>query len=105
MAAAVTNLNVVAEVALYGTRFTGAGWLARTKESPVFGEREPAAERSFTDAVFEAVGQLQRGHQLTAGHVRIMAPGGEAMAFVDLAEPVPTFGSLEWQRVLSETGK
>lgn len=86
--------SIVAEICLYGTQQTGAGWLAQTADGLMFGNGRPVAGRPFTEAVWMAMGALE-SDGIRSGLVRIFLPGGEYMAVVDAALPVPTFGSLK----------
>jgi len=85
--------SIVADICLYGTRQTGAGWLAQTADGLMFGNGRPVAGRSFTEAVWMAMGALE-SDGIRSGQVRIFLPGGDYMAVVDAAQPVPTFGGL-----------
>jgi len=89
----------VAEIALYGTSKTGAGYIARAwMDSAIvtFGDGVPDQGQSFTDAVFRAVSQLQLCG-LRDGLVNIFHPGGGRMSVIDLALPIPYYGDLPTQ--------
>jgi hypothetical protein len=97
---------LVADICLYGTHATGAGYLGLiapaaapmlAREEAMFGTGAPVAGRSFTEAVFEAVTVL-RERGVVAGTVRIFEPGGERVAVVDLGRAVPTYGDMVWHR-------
>lgn len=88
--------DFVADICLYGTPQTGAGYLAcRLDHGQTCGNGEPVFGRPFTSAVFLAVEQL-RGLGLNKGRVRIFEPRGECMAIIELSGTVPTFGDLQW---------
>lgn len=83
---------VVADICLYGIRQTGAGWLAVTKDGRAFGTGDPMKDRSFTEAVYQAVAAIEAAGT-RAGLVRIFHPGGEFMTVVALGA-VPNYGSM-----------
>lgn len=88
----------VADITLYGTSHTGAGWLAlltNPSHGRLLGTGDPNPGTSFTEAVWSAVAALNAAGA-EGGLVRIFAPGGEKMAVVDSRHLVPTFGDLLW---------
>lgn len=93
---AKTAAAVVADVCLYGTSWIGAGWLASTADGRRFGDGDPKAGRTFTEAVWAAFGALEAAG-VKAGLVRVFEPNGTHVAGVDLAGTWPTFGDLRWQ--------
>ena len=102
MRTATATPALVADICLYGTHTTGAGYLGLiapaaapmlARDEAMFGTGEPVAGRSFTEAVFEAVTVL-RERGVVAGVARIFAPGGERVAVVELSRTIPTFGDL-----------
>lgn len=94
---AAANLPV-AEICLYGTSQTGAGFYALADTGQRFGTGTPIAHRSFTEAVWDACDEL-RAAGVTSGKVRIFAPGGERFAVVEIGEHVPNYGSLSFEAV------
>ena len=94
--------NVVAEICLYGTHHTGAGWLAQSADGLLFGTGEPVGSRSFTEAVYMAMGALE-GAGITSGTVRVFDAGGERMALVKAGGAVPNYGGLTWQPAIVYT--
>lgn len=91
--------NPVAEICLYGTRQTGAGYIVSIPgvdgQTVRLGTGEPNPKRSFTEAVWAAAGLLQICG-LTAGMVHVYEPSGHKFAAFDLGGNVPNFGDLEW---------
>ena len=84
----------VAELCLYGTSVTGAGYLVRTADGRLFGDGEPRQTRSFTDAIWLACDALcQAG---IVGRVVVYRPDGLRMAFTDVARPA-SYGALVWE--------
>lgn len=92
---AATSGIHVADICLYGSSRTGAGWIARAEDGAMFGDGEPRGDRSFTEAIWIAVGALE-GAGLKAGRVRVFAPGGVQVAWMELTRPL-TFGDLAWE--------
>lgn len=91
-----TTRTITADICLYGTSRTGAGFLGcRLDHGQITGTGEPVEGRSFTEAAWLAVDAL-RGLGVESGMVRIFAPGGERMAVVDIRN-VPAFGDLKWE--------
>lgn len=99
MAKANAAVTVVADICLYGNRETGAGFIAQAVDGRMFGNGEPLASRSFTEAVWLAVDELRRAG-VERGQLRIFAPGGERMATVEIGglkdRRLPYFGELSW---------
>jgi hypothetical protein len=91
-----TAAEHVADICLYGTHETGAGYIAATRDGSHFGNGEPRTGRTFTEAVWIAVGALEAAGGLEAGRVRVFAPGGERMAWMELTSPL-TFSDLAWE--------
>lgn len=94
--------EIVAEIALYGTHATGAGWLARhAGQSPnMVGDATPKSGRYFTEAVREAMDAVRarlRARNIADGFVRIYDAGGQRFAEVGLCASVPVFSALTWQ--------
>lgn len=89
--ASLASLPIVAEICLYGTAQTGAGFLARAKDGGKAGDGEVKAGRSFTDAVWLAVDDLG----LHWGAALVFAPGGQQYARYDLSRST-YYGDLEW---------
>lgn len=84
--------KITAVVCLYGNRNIGAGWIVSDKKGQA-GTGEPVANKSFTEAVYEAVDALKaRG---VTGTIRIFAAGGQHYAEVGV-DRVPYFGDLKW---------
>ena len=91
-----TSRKVTADICLYGTSRTGAGFLVcRLDHGQVGGSGNPVEGRSFTEAVWLGVETL-RGLGVTGGILRIFEPGGERMSVVDFNN-VPAFGALKWE--------
>lgn len=96
--------NVVAEICLYGTHKTGAGYLVRLADGRMFGDGSPVEGRSFTHACFLAMDEVRNGDYAKGGTlgyakgvVRIYEPNGAMFAEVDAAKTCPWYGSLKWQ--------
>lgn len=94
--------QIVAEVCLYGTSRTGAGWLARhAGQGPnMLGDGTPREGVYFTEAVREAMDQVRaalRKRNVADGFVRIYDAGGARFAELGLCASVPAFGALTWQ--------
>jgi hypothetical protein len=89
-----TKSAVAAEICLYGTYVVGAGYIARAADGTMFGDGEPRADWSQTDAIFRACANLERAG--VRGRVVIFAPGGQRMAVTDIGRP-GTFGALRWE--------
>lgn len=87
------STTVVADLCLYGTIWTGAGWLARTTDGRMFGDGELRDGRTFTEACWMAAGAMESAG--VRGMIRVFAPGGERMAVVPL-HAVPCFGDMVW---------
>ena len=92
-----TTPALVADICLYGTHTTGAGYLGLiapaaapmlARDEAMFGTGEPVAGRSFTEAVFAAVTVL-RDRGVVAGVARIFEPSGERVAVVNIAHAIP----------------
>lgn len=95
-------MRVVADICLYGTNRTGAGWILAVNPVAVaipawsngqIGTGEPHAGLTFTEAIHQAVENLT-GEGVTMGLVRVFHPGGETMSTFDLGQPVPSYGKL-----------
>lgn len=87
--------TVVADICLYGTSYTGAGYLGvRFPHGQSFGTGEPVKHRTFTEAIWHGLADL-RDAKVTDGQVRIFDAGGERMASIGLHESV-TYGTLTW---------
>lgn len=90
----LNGANVVANLCLYGTQATGAGWILETKAGGIVaGDGVPSVGRSFTSAVYLAVQNL-KDLGVRDGILRIFHPGGEFVSAVDLRKAVPSYGSL-----------
>lgn len=90
------RLELVAEICLYGTTQTGAGYLARGKGlKEMLGTGEPVAMRTFSEAIWHAQHALREAG-LTEGLVRIYAPGGERCAEIGIGAAI-TYGALAWK--------
>lgn len=105
---------VVADICLYGTSMTGAGWIAAVNlpgaepdDLPVaksLGDGEPRPHRTFTEAIWQSVGAIveaRRGAGVVdayEGDVAIYESGGKRVARVPLGN-VPIYGDLatRWQ--------
>jgi len=115
----------VAEICLYGTRQTGAGYILAIHVSGLIeltihavraklwagnrailnteqeldivrlGTGEPKSGRTFTEAVFIAAGLLNVSG-VTSGIVHVYEPTGHKFAAFDLAKHIPCFGDLKW---------
>jgi hypothetical protein len=99
----------VAEICLYGTSAVGSGYIARAASGEMIGNGVLVPGRSFTEAVWIAVDELEAAGLRKPGTIAIFAPGGEQMAVTD-AMRVPAFGDLKWQRapvyvLTMETGR
>lgn len=93
------NVNVVADISLYGNREIGFGWLAGTDGGQLYGTGEPVAGQSCTDCVFQAAARLAGDRRFARNHkaiVRIFEPRGQMMAEMKLHSPT-YFGNLKWQ--------
>lgn len=89
--------TVVADIALYGTHETGAGYIGLLlPHNQTTGDGQPVKGRSFTEAVWMAVGALN-ALGMPPGLVRIFEPSGQRMAVVPNTGLVPNFGSLMWE--------
>jgi hypothetical protein len=89
--------DLVAEICLYGTHATGAGWIAAAHRDGVrhlLGDGAIHRGRAFTEAVWMACGALE-AVGVKCGTVAIFAPGGERVAYATLGY-VPCFGDLPW---------
>lgn len=94
-----TTTEPKAEICLYGASSCGFGYLASMKGRPgFFGNGEPDANRSATDALW--LGLIDLRDAGVRGVVVVHAPGGERSARVELRSrrpgSLPTFGELEW---------
>lgn len=87
--------GVVAEVCLYGTSFTGAGYLARTAAGRMFGTGDPVKERTFSEALWRAQHELRQAGT-PDGPVAVFSPDGQRVALVGLNEAT-YFGALDWK--------
>lgn len=93
--------NPVAEICLYGTRQTGAGYIVAIQTPgavvPVvrIGSGEPVQGRSFTEAIWIARDLIVRATSRHQGIVHVYEPSGQKFAAFDLAD-LPTFGGLNW---------
>lgn len=85
----------VAEIALYGVRRTGAGWIVRLADGRMFGDGEPRERVSFTEAVFVAVDAI-RAAGIERGIVRVYDSGGDRMSEFSLEARVPYYSDLAW---------
>lgn len=88
---------LVGEICLYGTRHTGAGWLARVGASldgHLIGDAEPNPDHTFTEAVWMACDAL-RNAGIKAGMVRVFESGGKNCADTDINNP-GYYGDLKW---------
>lgn len=94
MATTTRRAARVAEICLYGTTDArvGAGWLAALPDGRMLGTGEPVAGRTFTEAIFRALGALEAIG--VSGPVRVFDAGGERMA--DMSEPT-IYGALAWK--------
>jgi hypothetical protein len=94
------NLKVVATICLYGNRNTGAGYIAQVAHNArTTGTGDPVKNRSFTEAVFMAIGalcELTFDFRTLDGVVRIFDAGGERCADVDPFN-VPAYGAIVWK--------
>lgn len=92
----------VAEICLYGTSMIGFGWLAQTRDGAMLGDGEPKGNRTATECVCIACGQLLRlfgaagGRPASGSKVRVFAAGGLQYTDVDLRHP-GYFGDFKWQ--------
>jgi hypothetical protein len=88
-----TTATVVADICLYGTSRTGAGFLGCVMpHGQTFGTGDPVAGRTFTEAIWLAQDAI-RALGVRAGKVRVFHPGGEFMSVIDL-NTITTYGSL-----------
>ena len=87
---------VVAEITFYGTRQTGAGFLAYGPDHKrIAGTGDPVQGRGFTDALFLAVQALTEAG-IVDGFVAVYEPSGLKMALIDLSYSIPYWGDLAW---------
>lgn len=97
----MTKNTPVAEICLYGTRQTGAGYIVsiQTPGAVVptvrIGTGDPVQGRSFTEAVWIACETIQLATGLVRGIVHVYEPSGHKYAAFDLGH-VPTFGNMTW---------
>jgi len=88
----------VAEICLYGTRQTGAGYIVsiRTAVWPVrIGTGNPVPGRSFTEAVWKATDMIRlAGH--VSGIVHVYEPTGQKVAAFRLEDGPCYYGDLKW---------
>lgn len=99
----------VADICLYGTRATGAGWLASMfPVTGMLGSGDANPARSFTEAVWQAQRALTGAGLPHTTQVRIFDSGGVRMARATLGL-IPAYGDLRWEAapvyVLTEAGK
>lgn len=85
-------------ICLYGTRETGAGWLASNglpmaDGGRLFGDGEPSRSRTFTYAIFEAARALREAG--LSGKAHLFDAGGLRVAEISLSLP-PTYGLIAW---------
>lgn len=101
-----TAASVVAEVALYGNRQAGSGWIVAVNREVVavpdgfeglIGTGALAAGQSFTEALWTALDHLVAVLPNISGLVRVFAPGGHTMAHLDVADTWPAFGDLKFE--------
>lgn len=95
-AAAAAAEKHVADICLFGNQATGAGWIAAMEDGSRFGDGEPRSTRSFTEAIWIAVGALEAAGGVKSGRVRVFMPGGLRAAWMPLDRP-RTFGDLVWE--------
>ena len=62
----------------------------------MFGDGEPRAHWSATDAAWMGLIALREGG-VAKGTVLVFAPGGERMAGFPMERAWPTFGAMKWQ--------
>lgn len=100
---------IAGEVCFYGTSSTGAGWLASLIPSPgeptkPFGDHEPKPSRSFTEALFSALSEIEARLSnrpwIQGRKIRLFAPGGEFTAEI-LLPFTGYYGDLRWSRIPS----
>lgn len=95
-----TNQQIVAEICLYGTSRIGFGWLAQTRDGVMLGDGEPKGNRTATECVCIACGQLLQVVGASGSMVRIYAAGGMHCAETDLRHP-GYYGDLKWQPAIT----
>ncbi len=87
-------MRKTAEICLYGTTATGAGWLATTDSGKLLGTGEPMAGRGYTAAVWLACDAIREAGNI-GKKARIYEPSGQRMADTDLTHP-GYYGDLKW---------
>ena len=95
---AKSTQSPVAEICLYGTRQTGAGYIVaiHTAYHVVrMGTGEPVRDRTFTEAVWKAVDLINLAGYMR-GIVHVYEPTGQRFAAFDLGGNIPCFGDLKW---------
>jgi hypothetical protein len=92
------NQTVVAEICLYGTRQTGAGYIVSI-HTPFhvvrIGTGTPVSGRSFTEAVWKATDMIQLAG-FVAGIVHVYEPTGHKFAAFRLEDAPCYYGDLKW---------
>jgi hypothetical protein len=93
MANTIKANQTVAEICLYGTSRTGAGYLCHLRTGQLFGDSELRADRSFTSAVWTALDQIVAAG-VTSGQLAIFHPGGQMVTRVNIEDGLPDYGTL-----------
>ena len=95
------KFKLAASVCLYGARSAGFDYLGETPDGSLWGMPSPDAFRftSVTAALMAFRADL-RDRGISAGTVRVFAPGGERYADHVLGSGAFYFGSLEWKSAL-----
>jgi hypothetical protein len=96
MARTARKAAIVADICLYGTSYTGAGYLGvRMPHGQTFGTGDPVKERSFSEAIWHGLDDLRRAG-VTVGLVRVFDTGGERMSIIDINSAI-YYGAMQWQ--------
>ena len=89
-----TRHTAATDICLYGNRDTGAGFLGVTSHGIRFGDGAPKADRSFTEACWQAIEEARRLGAI--GLVRIFDAGGERCAVIDIDVFLLSYANLKW---------
>lgn len=91
------STKLVGAVAIYGTHRCGHGWIADAGKGRMFGNSEPRAERSATEALWLGCEALHAAG-ITSGRIAVTIDTdvGSMIAITDVARP-GYFGALDWK--------
>lgn len=104
----MTTSNIAGTICLYGTRDTGAGWIATVGPGldQLLGDGRPSVGLSFTEAIWRAADAIVRSRAAAGelepyrGDVDIHDAGGIRHVTLPLALlPAATYAELKWQPV------